>query len=224
MAEQTMAPIAPTVDRQRIGTGILLLVTGLLMFLLFALNTQAGQFAKFGMNTGGQALQIPDLVLPVQPALYMLVLITVFMGAWQLARGGLRSTGWIVAVVAFCFVAAFLIWATKEGSFNLVGMMSSTLSRATPIALAAMCGVISERAAVVNIAIEGIMLMSAMTSVMAATLAHSLLVGLVVAILTGALVAALHAVLVTYSAAALPPSSPPATSNRTSICSTTRAR
>src|SRR5512138_654272 len=196
MAEQTMAPIAPTVDRQRVGTVILLLVTGILMFLLFVLNTEAGQSAKFGMNTGGQALQIPDLVLPVQPALYMLVLITVFMGAWQLARGGLRSTGWIVTIVAFCFVAAFLIWATKDGSFNLVGMMSSTLSRATPIALAAMCGVISERAAVINIAIEGIMLMSAMTSVMAATLADSLLVGLIVAILTGALVAALHAVLV----------------------------
>ena len=191
-----MTPVAPAVDRQRLGTGILLLVTGLLMFLLFVLNTQAGQTAKFGMNTGGQAIVIPDLVLPVQPALYTLVLVTVFLGAWQLARGGLRSTGWIVAIVAFCFVAAFLIWATKDGSFNLVGMISSTLSRATPIALAAMCGVISERAAVVNIAIEGIMLISAMTAVMAATLADSLLVGLLVAILTGALVAGLHALLV----------------------------
>ena len=196
MAEQTMTPVAPAVDRQRVGTGILLLVTGILVFLLFVLNTQAGQIATFGMNTGGQAIPIPDLVLPVQPALYMLVLIMVFMGAFQLARGGLRSTGWIVTIVAFSFVAAFLIWATKGESFNLTGMVSSTLSRATPIALAAMCGVISERAAVVNIAIEGIMLMSAMTAVMSATLTHSLLLGLIVAILTGALIAAFHAVLV----------------------------
>src|SRR5512143_3361702 len=196
MAEQTMAPIAPTVDRQRVGTGILLLVTGILMLLLFVFNTQAGQVATFGMNAGSTAIPIPDMVLPVQPALYVLVLIMVFMGAWQLARGGLRSTGWLATIVAFCFVAAFLIWATQDKSFNLVGMLNGTLGRAIPIALAALCGVISERAGVINIAIEGIMLIAALTAVVSATLAHSLIVGLVVAILTGALVAALHAFLV----------------------------
>jgi len=56
--------------------------------------------------------------------------------------------------------------------------------------------VISERAAVVNIAIEGIMLIAAETAVMAGTLSHNLYVGLIVALLTGALIAAIHAVLV----------------------------
>jgi simple sugar transport system permease protein len=93
-------------------------------------------------------------------------------------------------------VAAFLIWATQDGSFNLVGMLNGTVGRAIPIALAALCGVISERAAVINIAIEGIMLMAALTAVVSATLTGSLLVGLIVALLTGALIAAFHAVLV----------------------------
>lgn len=75
-------------------------------------------------------------------------------------------------------------------------MLNGTVGRAVPIALAAMCGVISERAAVINIAIEGIMLMAALTAVVSATLTHSLIVGLVVAVLTGGLVAAVHAVLV----------------------------
>src|SRR5512141_2699383 len=114
MAEQTYAPVAPPVDRQRIGTGIALLVAGLLMFVLFAIGTQPGQSATFGMNAGGTAITIPDLVLPVQPALYTLILVTVFLGAWQLARGGFRSTGWLISIVAFCFVSAFLIWATKD--------------------------------------------------------------------------------------------------------------
>ena len=48
----------------------------------------------------------------------------------------------------------------------------------------------------VNIAIEGIMLIAAQTAVVSATVTHSLIVGLIVAILTGGLVAALHAVLV----------------------------
>ena len=196
MAEQTLQPAVPTLDRQRLGTGIALLVTGLIMFVLFTIGTQPGQTATFGMNLGDTAVQIPDLVLPVQPTLYALILVCVFLGAWQLARGGIQSTGWLVVVIAFCFVVAFLIWATKGASFNLVGMLNGTVGRAVPIALAAMCGVISERAAVINIAIEGIMLIAALTAVVSATVAHSLIVGLIVAILTGGLVAAFHAFLV----------------------------
>jgi len=182
--------------RARLVPGLILIAIGLVILFLFGVDTETGQQATFGMNAmRSQALPIPDLTLPVQPAIYVLILVTVFLGAWQLARG-IRSTGLMVGVVAFCFVVAFLIWATRDKSFNLVGMLSSSLVRATPIALAALCGVISERAAVVNIAIEGIMLIAAETAVMAGTLSHSLYVGLGVAILTGALVAAIHAVLV----------------------------
>lgn len=198
MAVQTLEQTQSTTSHRRIASGATILVIGLLMFLLFTQGTQPGQTATLGMNVSStsQAITLPDLVIPVQPALYVLIIVTVFIGAWQLARGGGRSMGWLVGIVAFSFVAAFLIWATKEKSFNLVGMLSTTLTRATPIALAALCGVISERAAVVNIAIEGIMLISALTSVVAATLAHSLWVGLIVGILSGGLVAAVHAVLV----------------------------
>lgn len=185
-------------SRPRITGGIILIFLGLLIFLLFVQNTQPGQIATFGMNLGGSAsaiYKIPDLVVPVQPGLYALIAITVFLGAWQLARG-IRSMGWLVGIVAFCFVASFLIWATADKSFNLVGMMGSSLVRATPIALAALCGVICERAAVVNIAIEGTMLLAALTSVVAATVTHNLFVGLIVAVITGALISAIHAVLV----------------------------
>ncbi|MFH1185475.1 MAG: ABC transporter permease [Chloroflexota bacterium] len=196
MAQPTMETISSPSRRQRLTMGIALVIIGLLIFALFAIDTQPGQVATFGMNLGKTALEIPDLAVPVQPALYTLVMIAVFLGAWQLARAGLRSAGWSVAIVSFCFVAAFLIWATQDAAFNLVGMLNGTVGRAIPIALAALCGVISERAAVVNIAIEGIMLMAAMTAVVSATLTGSLLVGLVVAILTGAAVAGFHALLV----------------------------
>jgi simple sugar transport system permease protein len=164
---------------------------------LFALDTQPGQQATFKLNLSGtsQALPIPDLTLPVQPTLYFLIAVIVFLGAWQFARGT-RSMGWIAGIVAFCFIVSFLIWATKGNSFSLVGMMASSMVSATPIALAALCGVISERAAVVNIGIEGIMLITAQTAVVASTLTHNIYIGLLVAIVTGALVAGLHAVLV----------------------------
>lgn len=184
-----------SVARSRL-TGLLLLAAGLVMFALFGTALEPGQQAKLGLNPGyaSQAIPIPDLVLPVQATLYVLVLITLFLGGWQLARG-FRSTGWVIGIVAFCFVAAFLVWATRGKSFNLVGMLGSSLVRATPIALAALCGVISERCAVINIAIEGIMLMSAQSAVVVATLTQNLYMGLLAAIITGAILAGIHAVL-----------------------------
>jgi simple sugar transport system permease protein len=183
--------------RTRLLPGILLVVAGLAIILLFGLNMQAGLHSTFGLTPQGDSnvIPIPDLVLPAQATIYVLALVTVFLGAWQLARG-IRSTNLLVGLVAFCFVAAFLIWAAKGKSMDLVGMMNTSLVRATPIALAALCGVISERAAVVNIGIEGIMLMSAMTSVMVASLTRNLYLGLLTGMLTGMFVAALHAVLV----------------------------
>jgi ABC-type uncharacterized transport system permease subunit len=194
MAVQTLSQ--NTTQRTRIIMGATLLVIGVLMFLLFTPGTQPGETAKFGMNLGSSvAFKIPDIILPVQLSLYVLSFIVVFLGAFQMARG-VRATGWLFGMLAFCFVAAFLIWATKGKSLSLIGMLSSSLVRATPIALAALCGVISERAAVVNIGIEGIMLIAAQTSVVSATVTHNIFIGLVVGILTGALVAAFHAVLV----------------------------
>src|SRR5450759_630700 len=185
--------------RTRLAAGILLLFTGLIIILLFGVNTKPGLNTTFGLTPLGDknVIPIPDLVLPAQPAIYVLAIVAIFVGAWQLAHG-IKSTGLLAGVVAFCFVFAFLIWAARDNSMDLVGMMNTSVVRATPIALAALCGVISERAAVINIGLEGIMLMSAMTSVMVATLLHNLYAGLVAGMLTGMIIAGLHAILVIY--------------------------
>jgi ABC-type uncharacterized transport system permease subunit len=185
--------------RSRLVPGILLVVAGLIILLLFGLNLKAGQQTTFRLTPIGDknVIPIPDLVLPVQATIYVLVLVVFFAAGWQLARG-IRSNGVMVSIVAFCFVVAFLIWAAKDASMDLVGTLNTSLVRATPIALAALCGVVSERAAVVNIAIEGIMLVSAMFSVMVATIFHNLYLGLLTGMLVGMFVAAIHAVLVIH--------------------------
>ena len=184
-------------SRNRLVIGLVLVGTGLLILLLFGLNVKTGQLASYELTPRGDTnvIPIPRLTLPVQPSIYLLALIAIFLGAWQLARG-IRSTGALVGVVAFCFVASFLIWATAGSSMDLVGMLNTSVVRSTPIALAAMCGVISERSAVINIGLEGIMLTGAMAAVASATLTHNLYIGLLVAILTGAILGAIHAVLV----------------------------
>jgi simple sugar transport system permease protein len=176
--------------------GILFIAVGLAIFLLFGRNLEPGQTATFGLNPGyaSEAIPVPDLTLPVALTVYGLALIVLGLGLWQLTRG-FRSTDAILIVVGILFVAAFLTWAARGKSFNLVGMLSSPLVRATPIALAALCGVVSERAGVINIGIEGIMLTSALTAVVSASLLDSLYLGLLVAMFSGAILGAVLAVL-----------------------------
>lgn len=183
-------------QRARVRYGLALLGFGLLIFFLFGLNTQAGVQTTFGLNlAASDAVKIPDLSIPSLTVVYAMVALAVFFGAFQLARG-IRSTGTLIGIIVISFVVAFLSWAAQDKSFNLVGMLNSSLVRATPIALAALCGVISERSGVINIGMEGIMLLSAQAAVVTATVSGNLYVGLVVALLTGGLLAALHAHLV----------------------------
>ncbi|MFL7868735.1 MAG: ABC transporter permease, partial [Anaerolineales bacterium] len=185
-----------TFHRTRMGYGITLIAFSLLIFFAFGLNTQAGTQTKFGMNlAGSQAIPISDLVVPSQAVVYGCAFILAFLGAFQLARG-IPYTGLLVGAIALAFVTAFLTWAAADKSFNLVGMLNTSLVRATPIALAALCGVISERSAVINIGIEGIMLLAAQAAVVIGTVTGNLYLGLLSALIIGGLIAALHAFLV----------------------------
>ena len=183
--------------RSRAVWGILLIVVGLIVLFLFAFGSEAGQMTKFGLTPGqnSQALPIPDLIVPSQPTIYILAFVLVFFGAFQLARG-VKSNSLLITILVFCLLASFLVWAARDKSFSLIGMLSSSLVRATPIALAALCGVVSERAGVTNIAIEGIMLICAQSAVIVGTVTKNLWIALLAAIITGGLIAAFHAFLV----------------------------
>ncbi len=73
-------------------------------------------------------------------------------------------------------------------------LIASTLRLSTPLILAALGGLYSERSGVINIALEGMMLAGAFTAAAVTLYAHSPWVGLLAAMLAGVLVAWLHAV------------------------------
>ena len=69
----------------------------------------------------------------------------------------------------------------------LIGLLAATLRIATPILFAGLGEVFAERAGVLNLGIEGIMLIGALLGFIAAYLSGSLWVGLLAAMLTGLL-------------------------------------
>lgn len=87
------------------------------------------------------------------------------------------------------------ITGVQFGPAATISILAITITKATPITLGALSGICSERTGVVNIGIEGLMLISAFTGFMAGVYTHNLGVALVAAIASGALMALLHAVL-----------------------------
>ncbi|HEY3365605.1 MAG TPA: ABC transporter permease [Symbiobacteriaceae bacterium] len=76
----------------------------------------------------------------------------------------------------------------------LVTILASTLRSATPLLLASLGGVFSERSGVVNIALEGIMLTGAWAGVYFSYVTGSALAGVLGAIILGMTISAIHAV------------------------------
>jgi len=193
VVERRTAATSPT--RQRVMGGIFLVLAFLIIYL-FAARTAAGDETVFGMTPGGILRGVVgDLTLPSQATLYVLAIGSALLGGYQIARGFGRYTNLVLGLVAATFVFSFLVWAAAGRSLNLAGMFSGAVLSAVPITLGALAGLLCERAGVVNIAIEGMMLMGAMVGALIGSITGNVWIGLLAAVAAGALLAWVHAVL-----------------------------
>jgi len=79
-------------------------------------------------------------------------------------------------------------------SEELLKTLSSVVSNATPLVIASIGETITERAGVVNLSLDGSIILSAMVGFVAALAAGNAIVGIIVAMLVGALIALLIAI------------------------------
>lgn len=175
--------------------GTLFILLGLTIWVIFGREVESGVTTTFRLVPGGSSATLPDWVIPANATLNLLALAAMFLGGVQLARGFGRRTNLVLALVAGMFIFSFLTWAASGKSLNLAGLLNSTLSKAVPITLGALSGVLCERAGVVNIAIEGMMLAGALVGALVGSISGSLWVGLLAAVGSGALLGLVHAVL-----------------------------
>lgn len=191
---------------RRIVFGILYLIFGLAIVLLFTRGINNDVITSFEMNPGGAATILPPLTLSTTSTLIAFAIGCGIFGIIQLVlsfsfirvKMGIWFNRWQTFALAFAvgfFILAFLTWAAAGKSLNLAGLLVSTLGKSIPITLGALAGILSERAGVFNIAIEGMMLTGAMVGCLIGSVTHSLWIGMFAAVLSGGLIAALHALL-----------------------------
>jgi simple sugar transport system permease protein len=192
-AASATAPRRGSISRRRErGYGIFYLLLAVVMLVFFG-HVAPGSTTTFGLNVGGG--KVPDLVVPSAGTAYVLAAMAALFGVIQLTRGFGVRWAIVLTLVISGFAFGFLTWAGSGGSMSLAGILQTTLQRSVPITFGAMSGIICERAGVVNIAIEGMLLSGAFASAVVASATANPWIGIVAGILTGGILAALLAVL-----------------------------
>jgi simple sugar transport system permease protein len=185
--------VSPT---RKLVLGIVEILIAVLIFFVFARSVQSDVITKFVMTPGGIIVgKAPDWIIPTRLTLIILTVLCLLIGGFQLIKGFGRATNALVGLCGLFLVFSFLTWQAAGKSLNLAGMLTSAVLLSVPITLGAFSGILSERAGVINIAIEGMMLMGSMIGALVGSVANNAWIGLLGAILSSLLLAAIHAVL-----------------------------
>ena len=185
--------VSPT---RKLVMGIVEVLIAIFMYFVFIRTVSGELMTRFVMTPGGITIGTAgDWVIPSRLTLIILTVLTLLIGAFQLIKGFGRATNGMVGLTGLFLIFGFLTWQASGQSLNLSGMLSSAVLLAVPITLGAFSGVLSERAGVINIAIEGMMLMGAMVGGLVASLTRNGWIGLLGAVFSTLILALVHAFL-----------------------------
>ena len=174
-------------------------VAASILLLVFALSTRGDVTIR--LNDKSQSYEIPDIVTAGAPIVWVLAAVTIAITAWTILATARRMTPstWArvggMVLVGLSTILGFLFYAGSDstGAVTLTSTLVSTVAISTPLIFGSLSGVVSERVGVVNIAIEGDLLVGAFAGVMAASYFQMPYAGVIAAPLAGAALGALLA-------------------------------
>jgi ABC-type uncharacterized transport system permease subunit len=168
---------------------------GLVDIFVLGLYAHHGD-ATFAFSPSSAKVTVPNLTLPAKITCYV-------CGALSLVVAGLRAflpfgialRRLAIGVVVFLLILALLCWADAGLlPFNVVNQLQGTFNDSIPIMLGALTGVVCSRSGVINVGIEGQLLLGAFTAAIVTSVTGSLWLGLICGGLAGSLVGVLLAV------------------------------
>jgi general nucleoside transport system permease protein len=140
---------------------------------------------------------VPPLDLETRVVPSILALLAVGLGLLAISRGERFLGGYAIGTGVLGGALGLAIEGAQKSTVVGVvtaGLFAGTLQYATPLTFGALGGLISERAGVVNIGLEGMMLMGAFFGIWAADKTGTWELGLVGAAFFGAMLALVHAI------------------------------
>jgi simple sugar transport system permease protein len=190
MAAVTGAPIS--INRRMVAAGTFILF-GLIDIFVFGLFAHHGDATFVLTVSGGSPLSVH---VPAAPVAYVLGSLSIAIGLFRLVTNpGTLVKRLAIAAVLLFFVISLLCWAYAGSAIplNVVNLLQSTMNLSIPLVLGALAGCMCERSGVINIAIEGQLLLGAFSAAVVAS-TFGLWLGLLTGSLAGGLLGALLAV------------------------------
>jgi ABC-type uncharacterized transport system permease subunit len=180
---------------------ILFILVGLWIILTVpqTVDSEAVTRLTFGRAPGGGILELFVTVVPYMTVVGLVYILSGVVGLLPFERLD-RAKFWVLLLCGALIFPSVLIMAAAGQSTNAASMLASSLRLATPIVIGALAGIWCERAGVVNIAIEGMMLTGAAFGFISFTLLlpmmhnqQAIAIGVLIAVLSGGVMAVLHA-------------------------------
>ncbi len=162
-----------------------------------AISARTAAWAGIVLGVLAAYVALPPLLIRTPAVSLVLAAAGVLAGVYA-TRQGEKRLGWIAVVIAVLGAILGVI-AAKSGETNLdrvfvwSALVAGMLRYATPLIFGAMGGILSERSGVINIGLEGMMLIGAFFGIFGSDLLGSWVLGVAVGVAAGALIGLVHA-------------------------------
>jgi simple sugar transport system permease protein len=162
-----------------------------------AISARAAAWAGIVLGVLAAYVALPPLLIRTPAVSLVLAAVGIAAGVYA-TRQGEKRLGWIAVVIAVLGAILGVI-AAKSGESNLdrvfvwSALVAGMLRYATPLIFGAMGGILSERSGVINIGLEGMMLIGAFFGIFGSDLLGSWVLGVAVGVAAGALIGLVHA-------------------------------